>query len=183
MILNMQNQLVKTIGYAEVEQDKFVRLVKHSFLPLIIFLLFFGVLLCGLLFGFSGDTQKPNFNEVNGNPIHQSENYENNNNGQSENHYLYVWGEKTVDEKHKTVALINHPDNDVFLCYDIYDKENNLLDTTNYFRPNTQIDYDFYDLFGGKKGSYELTLFIKVADVETKEPLCTKTMPVVINIK
>lgn len=61
------------------------------------------------------------------------------------------------------VALINHPDNDVYLCYDIYSQDGENLDSTGAFEPNTQIDYDFYSLFRGNKGKYNLKLVIKVS--------------------
>lgn len=178
-----KNLCLKTIGYAQVGENQYVRLVKHSFFPLILFLLMILLVIGGLLLGFnnsSGNTS--DINEVNGNPI-TSTTQENENNELAENHYLYVWKEKNVSKDQKTVPLINHPDNDVYLCYDIYDDQNNFLDTTGAFEPNTQVDYDFYSLFNGQQGTYNITLLVKVYELESKEPLCTKTMPVVINVK
>lgn len=177
-----KNLFSKTVGYVQVGQNKYIRLVKHSIIPLLLLL----ILLAGLIMGicFSSNEQIQNeIDEVAGNSITQQEEVTNNDTNMAENHYLYVWNSKTVDENHKTVALVNHPENDVYLCYDIYDEYGNKLDSTGSFQPNTQIDYDFYSLFNGKTGKYNLILQIKVNDLETKEPLCSKTMPVVINVQ
>lgn len=176
------NLFYKTVGYVQVDNDKYIRLVKHSIIPLLLLL----ILLAGLIMGicFSSNEQIQNeIDEVTGNSITQQEESTNNDTNMAENHYLYVWNKKTVDETHKTVALVNHPDNDVYLCYDIYDENGALLDTTGAFKPNTQIDYDFYTLFKGKEGKYNLSLLVNVYDLETKEPLCSKTMPVVIYVQ
>lgn len=170
------------IGYAWVGENQYVRLVKYNpFIFLIILFLVLGIIF-GLCFCRNSKPQPDKTIDDNGTKI-----TEQNTNADgvpiADNHYLYVWKTKTVSSDKKTVALINHPDNKVYLCYDILDEQGNLLDSTGSFGPNSQVDYDFYSLFNGKKGTYNLTLFIKVNDVDTKEDLCTKTMAVEIKVE
>lgn len=165
-----------TIGYASVGNGEYIQLVKFN--PFCIFLSVIIVLLiiCGLLCCYN---QENPFDIVNGNEITtEAPTYDD---YLANNHYLYIWRTKTVTSDKPTVALANHPDNDVYLCYDIY-KNDEKLDSTGAFAPNSQIDYNFYNLFQGNKGTYNLKLVIKVYDLETKDELCSKTMPVEIII-
>ena len=165
-----------TIGYASVGNGEFVRLVRWNPIGLVVLAIIILLIICGLR-GCGNNPENP-FDVVNGNEITtEAPTYDD---FMANNHYLYVWKSKTVTKDKPTVALINHPDNDVYLCYDIYSQDGENLDSTGAFEPNTQIDYDFYSLFRGNKGKYNLKLVVKVYDLETKEELCSKTMPVEI---
>lgn len=175
-LYNNKPRNTRTVGYASVGNGEYVRLVKHNPIWIVWLIIIALVIICGLR-GCGNDTNTP-FDVTPGNEITTTaptyENY------MANNHFLYVWKTKTVTKDKPTVALINHPDNDVYLCYDIYSTDGEILDSTGAFEPNKQMDYDFYNLFRGNKGTYNLKLIVKVYDLETKDELCSKTMPVEI---
>lgn len=175
-LYNSKPKCYCTIGYASVGNGEFVQLIKFNPFWIVLLALIVLLIICGL----RGCNNPENpFDVVNGNEITtEAPTYDD---FMANNHYLYVWKTKSVTQDKPTVALINHPDNDVYLCYDIY-KDDEKLDSTGAFAPNSQIDYDFYNLFNGEKGTYNLKLVIKVYDLETKDELCSKTMPVEIII-
>lgn len=168
----------KCVGYAWVGQKQYVRLVKRNPLVIIIPIFLIIALMLGLTMCKNPDTEEPWIDTI-GDLITDI-------GGSSDNDeemtYSDIWtwvkpGE--VSAENKTIPLRNEASNEVWMCYDIY-KDGELLHSTGAFLPGYQVDCDFYTLLNGEKGTHELTLFIKLYDLETKEAYSTSTMDVEI---
>lgn len=82
-----------------------------------------------------------------------------------------------------TVQLINPDGNTVNMVYTISYKDNVIYETDGAIPAGKAVEADFYQLFDGKAGSYDLTFLISTYDVTTDQPCNGATQAVTLTIQ
>lgn len=177
-----KNLFVKTIGYAHVGNDQYIRLVKHTILPLFIFLLFIFVLIGGMVLGYAAFMNQPTnsnpFQIVRNNTVSDFDNTQPiQNNDNSPLCYFLPFDETTTLTKdNKTIKLVNLSQNkgNYYISYEIYIDGNPIIDNstglsyeTGAIEPGYQVEYDLWSVLDD--GKYDLVCKAKEYDYNSHE--------------
>lgn len=166
-----KNLFLKTIGYAEVEKNTYIRLVKHSVIPFIILLFLILILICTMYF----PSIQNNFSNIDiavGNPINSTTTPSAE---QPPNVDLVTFPEITVlDENNKTIFLMNIDSNagNYFISYELYIDGQPTGINTGAIEPSEQVEIDLWSNLNS--GKYELKAIATCWDYKTKQPMPVK---------
>lgn len=150
-----KNLFLNTVGYAEVEKNTYIRLVKHSVIPFIILLFLILILICTIFLS-NSKTDKPVLNFENQMP-YQEEIVENQSSSSDE--VAIVLKQKyVVSKENPNIQLQNYKENTKYLSYEVI-KDNTIIGKTNLIKPGNVAYFDIYSKFN-KKGSYQIVLKI-----------------------
>lgn len=147
------NLFVKTIGYAEVEDDTYVRMCEYSLIPLIIFLLMIAAMLIFLLFPKDPDKNPPDmaeqspYNDTVTDPIPDP----------TENFAITLKDAYTVSKDSPNIELRNYKMNVLQISYDIYKEDGTYLGSTGRIEPGNKADFNIYSVFK-KSGTYKISI-------------------------
>ena len=150
-----KNLLKKTVGYAQVEKDKYIRLVKHSVLPLIILLLLILCLIAAILLP-NSKIEKPILNFENQVPY--SEEVTQEESDKSDQVAIVLKQKYTVNKNNPNIKLLNYKENTKYLSYQIL-YNNNIIGKTDLIKPGNVVDFNIYSQFN-QKGTYPIVLKI-----------------------
>lgn len=89
----------------------------------------------------------------------------------------------TVSSDSPTVQLINPDGNTVNMVYTISYNDDIIYETDGAVPAGKAVEADFYQLFDGKAGSYDLTFQISTYDITTNQPCNGATQAVTLTIQ
>lgn len=150
-----KNLFLKTIGYAEVEKNTYIRLVKHSVIPFIILLFLILFLICTIFLS-NSKTDKPVLNFENQMPYHEE--IVENQSSSSDEVAIVLKQKYVVSKENPNIQLQNYKENTKYLSYQIL-YNNNIIGKTDLIKPGNVVDFNIYSQFN-QKGTYPIVLKI-----------------------
>ncbi|MFR5682828.1 MAG: hypothetical protein ACLUD1_01870 [Clostridia bacterium] len=150
-----KNLFLNTVGYAEVEKNTYIRLVKHSVIPFIILLFLILILICTIFLS-NSKTDKPVLNFENQMPYHEE--IVENQSSSSDEVAIVLKQKYVVSKENPNIQLQNYKENTKYLSYEVI-KDNTIIGKTNLIKPGNVAYFDIYSKFN-KKGSYQIVLKI-----------------------